>query len=573
MGFNKSRARCMAIKPHLAAAMLVAGIAGDASAFQLESPEDWAIRWDNTFKASTKVRLKRADPELSDSFRLLVPGVSASAFPQALNSNAGDQNFQEAGIVSERLDVLSEFDAVWRRDFGLRVSAAGWYDQKYQQRSQATDGYVGQAPIDQFPSSTRTRSGRKAELLDAFVFGGWRLDNGTKVTARLGRHALQYGESVFFGDNGLSRAQGPVDIDKLLASPGAQFKEIIRPVPQVSAQVQLSSTLTIGGYYQLRWEEDRLPPAGSYFSSANIPWGSSQHEVVNLSNSGAPFAALYILEAGQSQKPKDSGQFGLQLKWHVEETDLGFYAAQYHDKGGQLYGRLDYNGVLPSGVPRGGSWYYQFPENIKTLGVSASQSIGDVNMAVEASVRDNMPLWSANMLWAPGFGTQPQAAKGKTAHANVSWLALFGPNLLSQESVLLGELAWNRVLSRDDPDHTLDTGRTRSATALRLIYTPSYRQVLAGMDLNIPVGIGYTLRGFSSVTPGWGAQDTGDASIGLEGNYLGVWQFGLNYTHYIGKAVPFIDYSPLLSGGSPIYGHGHPLADRDFVSLSLRRTF
>jgi hypothetical protein len=52
-----------------------------------------------------------------------------------------------------------------------------------------------------------------------------------------------------------------------------------------------------------------------------------------------------------------------------------------------------------------------------------------------------------------------------------------------------------------------------------------------------------------------------------------VWQFALNYTHFIGKAVPFVDFAPAASGGSPIFSHGNPLADRDFVALTLRRTF
>ena len=40
-----------------------------------------------------------------------------------------------------------------------------------------------------------------------------------------------------------------------------------------------------------------------------------------------------------------------------------------------------------------------------------------------------------------------------------------------------------------------------------------------------------------------------------------------------GKAVPFVDFSPSLTGGSPIYGQGNSLADRNFVALTLRRTF
>jgi hypothetical protein len=62
-------------------------------------------------------------------------------------------------------------------------------------------------------------------------------------------------------------------------------------------------------------------------------------------------------------------------------------------------------------------------------------------------------------------------------------------------------------------------------------------------------------------------------TAGVEGTYLSVWQFAINYTHYVGKAGTFVDYSPLLTGGNAIYGKGNSLADRDFLALSLRRTF
>ena len=224
-------------------------------------------------------------------------------------------------------------------------------------------------------------------------------------------------------------------------------------------------------------------------------------------------------------------------------------------------------GTLP------GSWYYVFPEAVKAYGVSATRSIGDFNFSAEASLRDNMPLRSTNMLYGffPGQ-PQPQHATGRTAHLNLSTLATFGPSFLAREASLVAEIAWNRVLHRNDPDGELDAGRTRDATALQLIFTPSYRQVLPGLDLNVPIGLRYTLDGHSAVTV-WDARGAGSANVGLEGNYLGVWQFALNYTRFIGKPVPFVDFSPAATGGSPIFGHGNPLADRDFVALTLRRTF
>jgi hypothetical protein len=549
----------------LAAALTAAG----AQAVGLDLGEsDWSVRVDNTVKAGLMARTSSADPQLVDSFRLLVPGVPASAFPQALNFNAGDDNFRQRGLVSKRIDLLSEFDAVYRKDCGVRVSAAAWYDAAYRGTTDATDPANGQTPYNQFPDGTRKLAGRKADLLDAFIFGNFELGEGRKLTARLGRHALQYGETLFFGDNGIARAQGPMDVLKLLGSPNAQFKEIIRPVPQLSAQLQVSPEVSVGGYLQFGWEADRLPPSGSYFSTSNIPWGASQPEVV-----GIPGLGNFVLQPSGDRKPKDSGQFGMQLKWRLDETDLGVYAARYHDKGGQLYGALDPAGAPGPGGTLPGSWYYVFPDAVKVYGVSATRSIGDFNFSAEGSVRDNMPLRSTNMLYGffPGQ-PQPQFATGRTAHLNVSTLATFGPSFISRESSLVAEIAWNRVLHKNDPDAELDAGRTRDATALQLIFTPSYRQALAGLDLSVPIGLRYTLDGQSAVTV-WDSRGAGSANVGLEGNYLGVWQFALNYTRFIGKPVPFVDFSPAATGGSPIFGHGNPLADRNFVALTLRRTF
>ncbi|MGM9490323.1 DUF1302 domain-containing protein [Ideonella sp. YS5] len=551
----------------LALAAALAATSAHAVAIDVDDP-DWSIRLDNTLKGSLMARTEKADPALVDSFRLLVPGVPASAFPQALNFNAGDDNFRQRGLVSERLDLLSEFDAVYRKDYGVRLSAAAWYDGAYSGKTDAKESVNGQSPYNEFPEHTRDLAGRKAELLDAFVFGSFDFGDGRRLSTRLGRHALQYGESLFFGDNGIARAQGPIDIFKLLGSPNAQFKEIVRPVPQWSAQLQLSPDLSIGGYVQFGWEADRLPPEGSYFSTTNIPWGSKQPEFV-----GIPGVGNFVLTPGGDRKPKDSGQFGAQVRWRLDDIDLGFYAARYHDKGGQLYGQLNTLGTPAPDGSLPGSWYFAFPEAVKVYGLSASLSAGDFNFAGEASVRDNMPLRSTNMLYGffPGQ-PEPQYATGRTAHLNLSTLATFGPSFVARESALVAELAWNRVLRVNDPDGELDKGRTRDATALQLIFTPSYRQVLPGLDLNVPLGLRYTLDGHSAVTV-WDGRGSGSANVGIDGNYLGVWQFALNYTKFIGKAVPFVDFSPAATGGSPIFGRGNSLADRDFVALTLRRTF
>jgi len=321
--------------------------------------------------------------------------------------------------------------------------------------------------------------------------------------------------------------------------------------------VQLSRDVMFGAYYQFHWEADRMAPAGSYFSTANPIWGSSLPEVITTS----------VLLAGGERKPSDSGQFGAQLKWRLDETDLGFYAARYHDKSGVLYSKLNVTSPAP------GSWYYVFPDAVTTAGFSATQSIGNTNLSLEVSARNNMPLTNANIVY-PNVQAAPRYATGRTAHVNLSWLTSLAPNFLARESTLVGELAWNRALSKNDPDHMLDELRTRDATALQVIFSPSYRQVLPGLDVNVPLGLRYVVDGNSSVTGlGWGAEHTGTATLGLEGTWQGVWQFSINYNKYLGAPEPFVNYKPLLTGGHAVYSSGNPLADRDYIALSVRRTF
>jgi hypothetical protein len=522
-----------------------------SQAMELDSGSpDVSIRFDNTVKGSATYRLHDANPALVNSF----VGAPLASPPQALNFNAGDDNFRKKGFVSERIDVLSEFDFVYQKSYGFRVSAASWYDRAYHRSTDATDSFNSQSPTNAFPSDTVKLAGKKAELMDAFAFGGWDLGDGQRLNAKLGQHSLIYGESLFFGDNGIAKAQGPLDINKLMSSPNAQFKEIVRPVPQISSNLQLSPDVSIGGYYQFKWVADRLPPPGSFYSALNLGWGSQQNEFVQ----GPPLAP------GGDKKPSNTGQFGAQLKWHLDGTDLGLYAARFHAKDGTLYSM---NGATPAS----GKWSFIFPEAITTTGASISHTYDNANFAAEFSVRNNMPLNTGNILYDEGQ-VAPNYAKGKTGHINLSTVVGIGPTFIAREASLMAELAWNRVLNLNDPNAKLDPTKTRDASALQFVFSPQYRQVTPGLDIAVPFGMRYSLTGNSSVTP-WDAKGNGSVSLGLEGNYLGVWQFALNYTHFVGEALPVTNYATIPTLHTAVGGIGNPYADRDNITFSLRRTF
>lgn len=572
---RKSRALCAArcSRTHrggraawpLALLAQAALLATNACAFEIDAGNpDLKLRWDNTVRYSAAWRVKGQDAAL----------VSG---PDAANFDDGDRNFNK-GLISNRVDILSEFDAVHSSGFGARVSAAGWYDSVYN-GSNDNPGFAGGAfpnhtstPYNEFTRTTRRLHGRQAELRDAFVFGKADV-GGMPLTLRLGQHALVWGESLFFASNSVAGAQSAFDISRLAADPTAQAKEFVLPVPQLSGQLQFNPNVSLGAYYQFRFRPNRLPAVGSYFSSNDVNVDGAEQ--------------LLLGNAAAARTPdvmaKNSGQGGVQLRWRLDETDLGFYALRFHDKGFQQVTRLAaLPGVMPP-VILPSSYYLTYNEATTLYGVSASRSFGDANVAVEASIRRNQALSSSHAtdLAALGGGAtdnsgNPGYAVGNTAHLNLSTIWTLPDTPLWREAGLVGEIAWNRLLSctrncsvYDTVTHqgTRDNNATRDAVSLRVVLTPTYRQVMPGLDLDVPVGVGYTPRGSrSSLGPAFPAEGGGDFTIGLNGTYEAVWRINLAYTRFFGTAATFLDANNSFS-------YQQSLRDRDFVALTVRRTF
>ncbi|WP_454737216.1 DUF1302 domain-containing protein [Cupriavidus necator] len=538
-----------------AAALLLIGATGASrvGAFEMDLAPEAKLRWDNTFKYSAAVRVKEASSTLTSN----------------ANYDDGDRNFSR-GLISNRLDWLSELDLTYR-NFGARVSGAAWYDSIYNRHndndSPATVNSTS-VPFNHFTDATQTLHGQKAELLDAFVFGKFDLGD-TRSSLRLGRHAFLYGESLFFGNNGIAAAQAPIDAIKVLSVPNTQFKELLRPVNQVSGQMQLPHGFSLGGYYQLEWRRTRVPAAGSYFSNADMADAGGER-IIAAEGAAGPIASFY---RGRDQEARNSGQGGLQLRYRVDaiDTDFGLYFARYHDKNFQVYLRPGAGVGSTSPVDQIGQYNLVFPENIRTFGASFSTTVGEANVGGEISIRRNAPLVGDPQVVAGNTAADnsgnPLYPVGSSAHAQLSVITVLPRSPLWASANLIGEVAWNRRLSIDRNAAALDANTTRDAAALRVVLEPSYFQVMEGLDISVPIGIGYSPFGRSSAVAGFGggAYHGGDLSIGVNGEYLKVWKIGLNYTHYYGGAAPLTTPAGTLT-------FGQTLKDRDFVSFTLSRT-
>lgn len=537
----------------------VASIGARARAFDIDTGvPDLRLRWDNTIKYSVAARTQGPSDALVD------PVVQ----PTAVNQDDGDRNLRRT-LVQNRFDLLSEVDAQYG-DFGARASAAGWYDFVYNATngndSPGTVNSVSVAP-DQFTDATSKLMGRKVHLLDAFVIAKHRFGD-MAGTIRAGRHALQWGESLFFGANGIAGGQAPVDYIKLLSIPGSQFKELILPTWQVSGQLQVTPAVSIGAYYQFQFDRNWLPASGSYFSTLDFVGDGGER--IFAGPPGGPFQALPAFFRSADLSAKDLGQYGVQLRVTSQEleTDFGFYWIQYHAKDPQFY---LYPGQPDFASGRIGGYSAVYPENVKAFGASASKTFGQVNFAGEVSYRFDAPLVSDPQVVAPGTAADnsqhPLYAVGRSLHANLSWVATMPPSFISREANFLGEIAWNMRVGIAANEAALDPNTREQAVGFRFIYEPSYRQVVSGLDLSVPVVFGFNPAGRSSVVPAFngGVDLGGDLTVGVAGTYWDRWRFRLNYTVFLGPEGTALDRNNFLS-------FQQALKDRHYVSLSASVT-
>src|SRR5450830_505681 len=122
---NKQRYALRAVA--LGAAMCAIA-AGHAAEIVTDNP-DLAIRFDNTIKYNYANRISSQN----------------AAILKSVNNDDGDRNFNK-GTVSNRVDLLTEFDLVYKKDMGMRVSAAAWYDAAYSSldnQNVATSNHIG----------------------------------------------------------------------------------------------------------------------------------------------------------------------------------------------------------------------------------------------------------------------------------------------------------------------------------------------------------------------------------------------------------------------------------------------
>jgi hypothetical protein len=522
-----------AIFPLVLLVLLAQSSAGFA--LELVSGDELRLRWDNTLKYSSAARLQKSSPTLLAN----------------LNGDDGNRNF-DRGLVASRVDVLSELDLSYRI-IGVRISAAGWYDLVY---NLGTDndspGTVNSRsqPADRFTDATRTLHGRKAEVLDAFAFVSGAAA-GVPMNLRLGRHTLLWGESLLIADNGIASAQAPVDAIKAVSVPASQAKELFMPVTQVSAQLGPVAHFSLAGFYQLEWRRTRLSAAGSYFSTS---------DVLDAGGERLLLAGGTALFRGEDLSARRLGQWGVSLRYGAAalDSDVALHFINYHDKAPQVYLRPGL-GSDPA-IGKTGEYLLAFQEDIRLLGASLATSLGAVAVAGEVHVRLGTPLASTGQSVpvdvAPDNQDNPLYAVGNTLHGQLSATYVFSPSLLWASASVAAEAAVQTRLKVSKNRAALDPKRDKTAVGLRVLFAPSYFQVLPNLDVSVPLALTYNPRGKSPIAGfNGGADRGGSASVGVSGEYRKLWLASVQLAAFFGDEA------------------FQPRRDRAFVSFVIQRTF
>ncbi|MEH6516156.1 MAG: DUF1302 family protein [Halioglobus sp.] len=312
----------------LLAISIAAALSSNAVAFEFDTPDDWEIRWDNTFKANLMSRVAAQDKDVYEGRR------GNNAFQIADDSDLSVDR-SNLGIISSRVDVLSEMDFIYKQNFGFRVSASAWYDYAYKDSDHPTDRrYTWASPsVDpgQYNDEAEKMHYKGAELLDAFVFANFDIGE-TALGIRAGRHTIYWGNSLLAGGaiSGVGGSMAPIDFSKAFAVPGTDAKELFMPTSKLSTVFQVSDNVTLNAYYGFEHRRHRLPEAGTYFSPAEGLTEDTEFIVLSADDPDAEFRSGVT---SASDKVEDN-EWGFNLQYYVEDWSLetSFIYLNYVDK-------------------------------------------------------------------------------------------------------------------------------------------------------------------------------------------------------------------------------------------------
>jgi len=302
-----------------------------------------------------------------------------------INTNDGNRNFSKGKLVTNAGSIVSTLKLSYG-DYGLTLKGRGYYDHQIAKnrndyfKNSATAEPAQADPYNSFPKKTRELSGRKAELLDAYVNASWDIFS-LPFQLTVGKHVLNWGESMFYR-GGVNSAINPMDLStyRMMNYNLSDLKELYTPMEAVSFNLGLTENLSMEAFYQWKWKETVLPPVGTFFSETdvladggNIAWADQAADLflpvrdiypqaiqgscsvifglfdpcnnglTGLAPGVDPNGIVQVAKMAPKRNARDDGQFGISFKYTAQalnNTEFGLYFVNYHSKEPILVGDM-----------------------------------------------------------------------------------------------------------------------------------------------------------------------------------------------------------------------------------------
>ncbi|WP_313308583.1 DUF1302 domain-containing protein [Stutzerimonas nitrititolerans] len=249
----------------------------------------------------------------------------------------GRLNFKKGETFSKIFKGVHDLELRYR-DSGAFVRGKYWYDFELKDESR-----LHKDISDSNRKEAAQSSG--AEILDAFLYHNYYVGD-LPGTVRIGRQVVSWGESTFIGNS--INSINPLDA-AAFRRPGAEIKEGLIPVNMLYVSQSLSDRLSMEAFYQLEWDQTIIDNCGTFFSGADVAADGcdTNYHVGPAALAGAlnsPLGAYasangvtytsegVMIPRGGDRDARDSGQFGLALRWLGDATEYGFYFMNYHSR-------------------------------------------------------------------------------------------------------------------------------------------------------------------------------------------------------------------------------------------------
>ena len=509
-GRNVPTVKPSVVACHLACAVMGAVfVAGQAQAGEFALDNGATVQWQMGTSLGSSIRTADRDMALVSAGNGGGTGINGN--------DDGNLNFKKGSVFSAVAKVDAEM-TIKKGGMGLVLGGKGWYDQRLKDKGvnhgSNANAYVQGDSLDdsRFDSGTKFTN---TALGNAYAFGSFDITSSTYLSVKVGNQVVNWGQSLFIsGINNFGAFNAP-EANRA----GAQVKDILLPIPQISANLSFGGGFSVEAFYQLAWKKTLLDGCGTYWSL---------NDTLNCSNRAITGGSVgagnrtdrnlfvgvpnYIADVGADLKPKDDGQFGLSSTYTIEsiDTEFGLYYVNYHartpiisllkaDSSGSLsvWGGLSGN---PPAVPGTQLFWDYSAENIHALGLSASTVVKGWSLMGEVSHTRDIPVQinSVDLLVARlGAGLPSLSARlgraedGGVFHGfdlknktqlQMSTVKIF-PSIAKSEALsLVGEVAFQHRSGIGDPNTSTRYGRSLGFGYAGSAALPCANAVAAGIQ-------------------------------------------------------------------------------------------